>query len=105
MCPRLVWAKIRPGDLVWNLMDEGEDLYFDDEAGANREKREVATRVEGKQACLCIAVDNDRLMVLAPNGSFGWTFRHAWQRAGQEKQEWEHVSAWHEDMDIVERQT
>jgi hypothetical protein len=89
MCPRFAWTKLRPGDLVWTVMVEGTKLYYDNEAGANEKAKETCGFAGHLQPCLCLAVDEDVVMVLAPDGHYGWSHRVWWEVAGIDKQEYE----------------
>lgn len=91
MCPRIKWVKVRPGDLVWCLMKDGIEIYYDIEAGANDEAKDVAGYVCHKVPCLLLALIDDTMMVLLPSGKFGWTYRLLWEKAYEEKQVWEYM--------------
>jgi hypothetical protein len=89
MCPRFVWAKVRPGDLVWCNMENGTGLYKTQDAGEVEKEADHVVDVPQKQACLCLALDDNVIMVLGPDGRYGWTHRLLWEVAGLDKQEWE----------------
>lgn len=95
MCPRIAWAKVRPGDLIQlgKNVDDGTQLYYDDEAGANPDDRAATTTVMPGELCICLAYNVDTLLVLPPNGRFGWSHRIWWEKAGVAEQEWEVTDA------------
>jgi len=94
MCPRLVWAKIRPGDLVWPMLHPGVKLYKTEDAGEADNANDIVGEVPFQMSCLmiCFAAGDDSVMlVLGPNCRLGWTHRLFWQPAGVEKPEQEYA--------------
>jgi len=94
MCPRLLWNKVRPGDLVWCCLQAGAKLYLTDDAGESNPDKEIVCTVPFHQPCLMISFAGDDkgiIMVLGPHGRFGWTHRLFWERAGEEKPEHEYA--------------
>lgn len=89
MCPRFVWAKVRPGDLVWTTMEDGTGLYKTQDAGEIEKEEQFVVNVPQRVAGLCLALEDHVIMVLGPDGRYGWTHRLLWEKAGVDKQEWE----------------
>ena len=85
MCPRFVWTKIRPGDLVTQALlkqDVNVDLY---DVPDSTDRTVIATVKPGK-VVLCVSMDDQYLFVLTTDCHVGWTERIWWEKTAPDSE-------------------